>query len=84
MDFRNSALFVLFSKVSVHYTGSQKSNVNYEGPVQEVSEEENVRKWLRNCCDILVKNLTAFCPYPKHLPEAKLKSFKLMVLVEEI
>lgn len=34
--------------------------------------------------DILAKNMTAFCPCPKNLPEAKLKSFVLMALAENI
>ena len=35
-------------------------------------------------CDILVKKVTAFCPCPKSLPEAKVKSFGLIPLTEEI
>ena len=33
---------------------------------------------------ILAKNLAAFFPCPKNLPEAKLKSFGLVALAEEI
>lgn len=33
---------------------------------------------------ILAKDVTTFCPHPKNLPEAKLKSFGLMALAEEI
>lgn len=35
-------------------------------------------------CDILVKNVPAFCPFPKSLSEAKLKSFGLIAFVDEI
>ena len=39
---------------------------------QEVSEEETVTMWPRDCfCDSLVKNVAAFC----HCPEAKVKRF---------
>ena len=45
------------------------------GPVQEASEEKNISMWPRSCyCDILVKNVSAFCHCPKDLPVAKLKS----------
>ena len=35
-------------------------------------------------CDILVKKVAAFCPCTKILPEAKVKSFGLIPLAEEI
>ena len=35
-------------------------------------------------CGVLTRNISAFCPCSKNLPEAKLKSFGLMVLAEEI
>lgn len=35
-------------------------------------------------CDILVKHVAAFCPHLKSLPEAKVKSFGLILLAEEI
>ena len=35
-------------------------------------------------CDILVKNMTIFCPYLKSLPEAKVKKFEFILLVEEV
>ena len=52
-------------------------------PAQEASEGKN---WPRDhFYNILTKNVVASCPCPKtYLPEAKLKSFGLMVLVEEI
>ena len=40
---------------------------------------------LRDCSyDILGENVTAFCPCLKSLPEAKVKSFGLIPLAEEI
>ena len=35
-------------------------------------------------CDIMVKEVVAFYPCPKSLPEAKVKSFGLISLAEEI
>ena len=35
-------------------------------------------------CDILVKNVAAFCPCPKSLLEAKVKRFGLILLSEKI
>ena len=41
--------------------------------------------WPRDCsCDILVKNVAAFHHCPESLPEAKVKSFGLILLAEEI
>ena len=58
-----------------------ESSVNYGAPAQEVSEK-NIIQWCRDhSCDILSKNVIDFCPCPKNLPEAKLKSFGLMVWV---
>lgn len=48
---------------------------------QEVSEES---MWPRDCYDILAKNVAAFCPSSKSLPEAKEKSFRLIALAEDI
>ena len=62
-----------------------ESNGDYDGPAQYVSEGKNTSKWPRNCsCGVLVKNVAVFCPCPNNMPEAKLKSFGLMVLAEEI
>ena len=33
---------------------------------------------------ILLKEVTTFCPCPKSLPEAKVKSFGLILLTEEV
>ena len=35
-------------------------------------------------CDILVKNVTVFCPCLKSLPEAKVKRFRLIALTKEV
>jgi hypothetical protein len=35
-------------------------------------------------CDILEKNVAAFCPCLKSLPEAKMKRFRLILLTKEI
>jgi len=38
------------------------SNVDYDGPAQDVSEEKNISRWSKDhSCDILVKNVAAFC-----------------------
>ena len=34
--------------------------------------------------DVLVKNVAAFCPCPKSLPEAKVKRFRLIALTKEV
>ena len=52
---------------------------------QEVPEELNFNMLPRDCsCDILVKNVAAFCSCLKTLPEAKVKRFELILLAEEI
>lgn len=39
------------------------------------SEGTSVRNWAADCsCDVFAKDVAAFCPYPKNVPEAKLKS----------
>ncbi|EGV99439.1 hypothetical protein I79_014613 [Cricetulus griseus] len=44
---------------------------------QDVSEEKNFSMWPKNCsCDILVKNVVAFCPCLKSLSEAKVENTK--------
>ena len=40
-------------------------------------EEKNFIMWPRDCsCGSLVKNVAAFCPCPKNLPEAKVKRLR--------
>ena len=56
------------------------------GQLKKVSEE-NISKWPKESCDSLVKNVAVFCPCQKkkkNLSEAKVKSFRLTVLGEEI
>jgi hypothetical protein len=49
----------------------------------EVSEENNFNTWPKDCyCDILVKNVAAFCPCLKSLPEVK--RFILIALAKEV
>ena len=61
-----------------------KSYLNCWKFTQELSEK-NVSMLPRNhSWDVLVKNVAAFCPCPKSLPEAKVKSFGLIPLAEEI
>ena len=40
--------------------------------------------WLPHSSAVLAKNVTAFCPRPKNLSAAELKSFGFMALTEEI
>lgn len=62
-----------------------EGGLNCEVLAQEVSEKMNVIMWPRgHSCDLLAKNVAAFCPCPKRLPEARLKSFRLTELAEEI
>ena len=52
---------------------------------QEVSKEKNVSVWSRDYfCGVLLKNMAAFCPCPKSLPEAKVKRFRLIALTKEV
>lgn len=45
---------------------------------EEVSEETNFSMFLRDYfCDILVKNVSAFCPCLKSQLEAKVRGFRL-------
>lgn len=62
-----------------------EDDVKCRGLTQEVSKEKNISKCPRDySCVILVKNESDFCPCPKTLPEAKLESFGLTALMEEI
>jgi hypothetical protein len=47
--------------------------------------EKNFSIWPRDSsCDILVKNVVAFCPYPRTQPEAKLKRFIRLIALTKI
>ena len=50
---------------------------------QEVLEKNFSMLLTIHSCDILAKEVVAFCPCPKSLPEAKVKSFPLILLAEE-
>ena len=53
-----------------------ENNVDEDGHTQVVSEGKNISKWPRDfSCDIWAKNVVAFCPCLKELPETKWKSF---------
>lgn len=55
------------------------------GGSYDVSEGNNTSNQARNYAyDTLAKNVAAFCPCPKNLPEAKLKGSGLLSLAEEI
>ena len=63
---------------------SAEGDLNCGRLAQEVSEK-SVSMWPRDCAyDILEKNMTAFHPCPRFLPEANLKSFGLIEFAEEI
>jgi hypothetical protein len=62
-----------------------ESNLNSANLAQEVSVEKNFSVWPGDYfCVILVKNVAAFCPCPKNLPEAKVKRFTLFALTKEV
>ena len=45
-----------------------EDDLNYQGLAQEATEKDNFSMLPRDCsCDILVKNLAAFCPCLKSL-----------------
>jgi hypothetical protein len=59
-------------------------DLNWADLAQEHSVE-NFSMWPRHCfCDILLKNVAAFCPCLKTPPEAKVKRFILIALTKEI
>jgi hypothetical protein len=56
-----------------------KSDLNCGSLTLECLEEKNFNMGLKDCsCDILVKNVAAFCHCRKSLPEAKVKRFRLL------
>jgi hypothetical protein len=58
-----------------------EGDLNHGVLAQEVSEEKNFRD---HSCDILVKNVAAFCPCLKSLPETKVKRFKLISMTKKV
>ena len=60
-------------------SGTKCDLMNCGSHTQEFSKEKNMTMWPRDCsCDILVKNVPAFCPFLKSLPETKMKSSGLI------
>jgi len=61
------------------------SDLNCADLAQEVLVEKNVIVWPSDCfCCILVKNMGAFCPCLKSVPEAKVKRLRLIALTKEV
>jgi hypothetical protein len=61
------------------------NDLNCEDLAQEISLEKNFSMWPRGCfCGILVKNVAAFCPCLKSLPEAKIKKCILIAWAKEV
>ena len=58
-----------------------EDDLNCAHMAQEGSVGKKVNMFSRDCfCNILVRNVAAFCHCLKNLPEAKVKRFKLIVL----
>lgn len=54
-------------------------------PAQEVSDGNKISHWARDhSCNASAKNMAAFGPYAKTLPEAKLKMNGQIYLAKEI
>lgn len=66
---------------------SADNDLNYVCPAQDAAEGNNINmnSWTTDhSCHLLATNVSTFSSCPKNLLEAKLKSFRLMALVEEI
>jgi hypothetical protein len=62
-----------------------EGDLNTRDLAQEIAEEKSFNMFSSDhSWDILVRNVTAFCPCPKSLPEAKVKIFKLITLAKEL
>ena len=62
-----------------------EDGLNCADLAQDVSEEKNFSMLPRDCSSYIVKkNVTAFCPCLKSLPEAKVKRFRLIALTKEV
>ena len=66
--------------------GNRSTNgfLHYQEHTQEVSEKNFSMLPRDHSHDILMKKVAAFCPYPKSLPKAKVESFGLTLLAEEM
>lgn len=51
-----------------------ENQVEYGNLAQEALENNVSNQTRDNSCDILAKTVVAFCPCPKDLPEANIKS----------
>lgn len=58
--------------------------VEFGDLAQETSENSVSNQTRDNSCDSLAKTVVAFCPCPKNLPEANVKSFILTLLAEVV
>ena len=65
---------------SGNMTDGSESNVNCDNTAQDLSEGKNTSNWPGGHSG---KNVVAFRPCPKSLPEAKLKSFRLKATSED-
>lgn len=64
---------------------TDESNESCGGRVPEVLEENNISNWLSDhSCHSLANNIACFCLHTKNFPEAKLKSYGLISLAEEV
>ena len=62
-----------------------EDDLNCAHMAQEGSVGKKVNMFSRDCfCNILVRNVAAFCPSLKSLPEDKVKRFRLIALTKEI
>ena len=65
-------------------TGAE-GDLNFGNMIQEVLEENTISMWpIDYFCDILVKNVAAFCRYLKSIPKAKVGRFILIALTKEV
>ena len=63
-----------FKHCLMGHTSRSMEDLNYGSLTQDVSEEKNISMLPSNySCDILVKNVAAFCPCQIRLPEAKVR-----------
>lgn len=60
-----------------------KGYLNCVDTIREDSEGDISMGPRNNSCDVLAKNMAAFCHYVKNQPEAKLKSYALKALAED-
>ena len=60
-------------------------DLNCRTQVKKFQRKIMISLWLKDhSCGILVNNVAAFCLCPNIVPEAKLRSFGLIVLAEKI